>query len=139
MPRDLRSWAKALVVFALSVLILSGCARRAPDLPPDYGSQSPELELSEELFADEDLALSCTAIADERSAIIAEAREMESIVEGNRTRNQAAGYFGLFFILPLGAAEVNEAEKARLDELQARWDQLAMLSRFKACPSEGST
>ena len=139
MPGGVRSWAEALVVLALSLLILTGCARRAPELPPDYGSQSPELELSEELFAEEDLALSCTAIANERSAIVAEAREMESIVESNRGRNQAAGYFGLFFILPLGAAEVNEEEKARLDELQARWDELAMLGRFKTCSAEGST
>ena len=139
MPGGVKSWSEVLVVLALSTLVLAGCARRAPDLPPDYGSQSPELELSEELFADEDLALSCAAIADERSAIVAEAREMESIVEGNRARNQAAGYFGIFFILPLGAAEVNEAEKTRLDELQARWDQLVMLERFKTCPVEGGT
>lgn len=120
--------------FACLVLV-SACARSAPDLPPDYGSVNPSTELTAEQFSATDLNMSCEGILAERDATKLEASQMTGAIHDNREHNQTVGYFGALFILPYVATVQNSDEKQRLDEIQQRWDTLAMLHRFKTCSS----
>jgi hypothetical protein len=115
--------------------VVSGCARSAPDLPPDYGSINAATTLSAEQFARDDLQLSCTEIAERQRALIERAESLTGVIRSNRQHNQAAGYFGGLFLLPLVAVRNNDDEKRQLDTMQARWDTLESLERFKSCPT----
>jgi hypothetical protein len=119
---------------ACAGVALAGCARSAPDLPPDYGSVKPAEPLSADRFDAKDLALSCRDIAAEQQALVDEAEGLTGIIRANRQHNQAAGYFGGLFLFPLVATRHNQDEKNRLDAMQARWDTLEMLDRFRSCP-----
>ena len=70
-------------------------------------------------------------------AVLAARRQEREVltaeIHGNRKRNQTAGYLGALFILPLVAAEGNEAEKTRLDEIQSELDRLFAVRRQKNC------
>ncbi len=54
-------------------------------------------------------------------------------IEGNRTRNQIAGYFGALYLVPLVAMEANDPEKKDLVALYARRDVLIKLNTVKGC------
>ncbi|MBT3400414.1 MAG: hypothetical protein HOL07_05110 [Rhodospirillaceae bacterium] len=114
-------------------VLLSACARSAPDLPPDYGSVSSQAKLSADQFTAEDLRLTCKGISAERETITAEAGRLTGVIKGNRQHNQVAGYLGGLFLFPLIAAKENPDEKRRLDAIQGRWDTLIALQRFKTC------
>lgn len=118
---------------ALSVLVVSACARSAPELPPDYGSVNATAKLSASDFDAADLRTTCLGIDAQQDALTEEASSLTGVIKGNRQHNQVAGYLGGMFLLPALAAKENPAEKSRLDEIQARWDKLVQLERFKNC------
>jgi hypothetical protein len=121
------------VAIAALALVLAGCARSAPDLPPDVGSVKPSETLSADRFSEAELALGCAAIDDEQRHLVREASKLTGVIEDNRAHNQAVGYFGGLFLVPLVAARTNEDEKAQLDRMQAHWDTLELLKRYKSC------
>lgn len=124
-----------LHVFGLlfGAIALAACARAAPELPPDYGSESASAKLTADKFTAVDLRLTCPDIDREQTGLTTEAGGLTGVIESNRGRNQVAGYLGGLFLFPLVAAKNNPDEKRRLDELQARWDELTQLKRFKNC------
>lgn len=125
--------AVALIGVAAAIALV-GCARSAPELPPDVGSVKPSATLSADRFSKSDLEMTCGEIADEQQRLIDTAKDLTGVIESNRAHNQAAGYFGGLFLLPLVAVEHNDSEKASLDRMQVRWDTLEALERFQSCP-----
>lgn len=114
--------------------LLAGCTRGAPDLPPDTSSVNAERQLSEADFSSEDLSLTCADLYREQDAIAAEAETYNASIEGNRQKNQVAGYIaGVVFLPAIVATEHNDAEKADLDRLQERFDLVQGLKRIKNC------
>lgn len=122
------------ITLVLAALVVSACARSAPDLPPDYGSVKPAAKLSADSFDSADLRLSCVGIDSEKQSLAGEASQLNGVIQGNRQHNQVAGYLGGLFLFPALAARENPEEKGRLDNIQARWDTLTQLDRFRQCP-----
>jgi len=55
------------------------------------------------------------------------------VIEGNRTQNQVAGYFGSLFIIPYVATNNNDAEKDKIAQLYQCRDTLIRLNAAKSC------
>lgn len=121
----------SLVALAVT---LSACARPAPQLPPDYGSVNTDAKLTADQFSSEDLRLSCTEIVEAQESLTDEAGRMTGVISDSKGYNETIGILGALFIVPALAADQNEDEKRRLDEIQKRWDTLVALKRFKTCP-----
>ncbi len=122
----------------LSVLLCAGlvvgCARSAPQLPPDYGSVHSKEKLTLENFSEEDRLRTCDTVERDMAAIISEVKAVESGIEAKHRSNEVAGYFAgvLFPPLILATDHSTEAKKI-LEQRQARWDQLLALKRVKNC------
>ncbi len=122
----------------LSVLLCAGlvvgCARSAPQLPPDYGSVHSKENLTLENFSEEDRLRTCDTVERDMAAIISEVKSVESGIEAKHRSNEVAGYFAgvLFPPLILATDHSTEAKKI-LEQRQARWDQLLVLKRVKNC------
>lgn len=117
-----------------AALVLSACARSAPDLPSDRSSVNAERQVSKIDFSAVDLALSCEAIAREQRGIRDKADAHNQSIRKHRGQNQAASYIaGVIFLPAILATESNEAEKAELDRLQQRHDDLVALRRVRDC------
>lgn len=122
----------------LSVLLCAGlvvgCARSAPQLPPDYGSVHSKEKLTLENFSKEDRLRTCDTVERDMTAIISEVKAVESGIEAKHRSNEVAGYFAavLFPPLILAADHSTEAKKI-LEQRQAQWDQLLALKRMKNC------
>jgi hypothetical protein len=116
----------------LSVLLM-GCAASAPPLPPDATSVNRVQSLALSSFTKEDAALSCDQIVAERQQIDLALVQNNEQIEGNRTRNQVAGYFGALFVIPLVAIDNNGAEKDEITQFYARRDILVKLGTVKGC------
>lgn len=108
------------------VIILAGCARAAPDLPD--AKRLDDMSRSS-VYANSD----CPQILQKISDLESEKRQMESIIHSNRGRNQAAGYFAGLFIVPIVAVDNNSSEKAQLDDIQVRLDELRTVGNKKFC------
>ncbi|RVU39170.1 hypothetical protein EOI86_07940 [Hwanghaeella grinnelliae] len=125
------------VAFAVAATMLVACARNAPALPKDSSSINAEGSLSTEDFSDADIAMSCEQIDVEQDRIRTDAAAYGQEIAKNRGQNQAAGYVaGVLFPPALLATVHNDAEKAELDALQARFDVIQALKRVKNCPSK---
>jgi hypothetical protein len=123
---------KLIVVF-IFFIILAGCARRAPDLPPAYASHNDE-EIAIALgITDKDKSMSCFRIKIDQQKAAKEYEQNEAIIESSRTHNQVTGYIGVFFPPALIAADNDDEIKAQLDTLQNRKDQLDYLWKSKSC------
>lgn len=115
-----------LINFLITIIITTACARSAPELPDakrlEFLAQS-----SQHVNSD------CPSILNKISDLEAEKRQLEYIIESNRGRNQAAGYFGALFLFPIVAAENNSSEKERLDKIQNQLDELRAVGNNKFC------
>jgi hypothetical protein len=119
------------------MLLLAGCATAAPDLPTDTTSVNRKQSVTLDSFSAEDRALSCDQIADERARTVAAREEAVGKIEGNRTRNQVAGYLGSAVALPIWlATDQNDAEKQQIVALYQRQDALSKLAVAKGCPTQ---
>lgn len=126
------NFLKLTIVF-IFFIILAGCARRAPDLPPAYASHNDE-EIAIALgITDKDKALSCFRIKIDQQMAAKKYEQNEAIIESNRAHNQVTGYIGVFFPPALIAADNDDEIKAQLDTLQKRKDQLDYLWKSKSC------
>lgn len=115
-----------LINFLITIIITTACARSAPELPDakrlEFLAQS-----SQHVNSD------CPSILNKISDLESEKRQLEYIIESNRGRNQAAGYFGALFLFPIVAAENNSSEKERLDKIQNQLDELRAVGNNKYC------
>ena len=115
-----------LINFLITIIITTACARSAPELPDakrlEFLAQS-----SQHVNSD------CPSILNKISDLESEKRQLEYIIESNRGRNQAAGYFGALFLFPIVAAENNSSEKERLDKIQNQLDELRAVGNNKFC------
>lgn len=124
---------RATTCAVLFAFALAGCARPAPDLPPDYGSVGTATPLTADQFSAQDLALSCTEAKQEQVKLTEEASRLTGVISDSKGYNETIGILGALFIVPALAADQNPEEKRRLDEIQSRWDSLVALRRFKSC------
>lgn len=106
--------------------MLAACAREAPDLPPQATPGSVVLTSGEVAQSCADVDTMIASLRDERNVETAK-------IKANRRHNQVAGYLGALFIVPIVVAEHNQAEKERLDEIQAQLDHLTTVRRAKDC------
>ncbi len=123
---------KALL-FVFIALSLTGCARSAPDLPPDTSGKSPKEAASLLGISQSDFGLGCVEIINEKENLTRKHDIEEATIRSNRTNNQVAGYFGTFFPPAYLATESNSASKDRLDSIQLRFDQLYFLGQLNNC------
>lgn len=136
MPRAVpSSSSNRLRRLAIIAPLLSGCATSAPTLPADTTSIDRQSTVALSDFPAKDQAMSCQDIAAERQMIENGKAAANSEIEGNRTRNQVAGYLGGLYVLPLLATENNTAEKDKIAVLYQRQDTLIRLAAVKHCPS----
>ena len=133
MPSISLNKVRALSCGVLVALAISGCARPAPDLPPDYGSVDSKTPLTADQFSAQDLALSCTQARQQQVELTDEASRLTGVIDDSKGYNEAIGILGALFIVPALAADQNPDEKRRLDEIQTRWDTLVALRRYKSC------
>lgn len=123
-----------LIVIGL-VLVLAACNRPAADLPPDYGSVSARQSVTLAGFSEADRALGCPDIEVQRTALKADADALTKKVTSHRQNNQTAGYIGAVLFPPaLFALELSSEDKASLDRIQGREDELIKLKSIKRCP-----
>ena len=117
---------------ALAV-VLAGCARNAPQLPPDLSQLPPEQRL---LVGDQESPegkLTCPELKEEAVKANAASRELEGIIASNRGYNTAIIYVSSF-LPPLAlAARTDEEAKTSLDSLQVRRDRIDRLAKAKNC------
>ena len=118
-------WRSLSNLLAITI-ILNGCARAAPELPD---AQRLDAMSRSSTYANSN----CPQILQKISDLESEKRQMEYIIQSNRGRNQAAGYFAGLFIVPIVAVDNNSIEKARLDEIQIQLDELRAVGNIKFC------
>lgn len=120
----------------VTVLLVAGCAASAPPLPADTTSINRTQSIALDAFSKQDAALSCDQIAVQLQDLDQQMREANGRIEGNRTQNQVAGYFGSLLFLPLlVATEGNQTEKDEITRLYGRRDTLIKLAAVKECKS----
>jgi hypothetical protein len=123
------SRAAALVL----AVVLAGCARNAPQLPPDLSHLPPEQRL---LVGDQESPegkLNCPELKEEAVKANAASRQLEGIIASNRGYNTAIIYVSSF-LPPLAlAARTDEEAKTSLDSLQVRRDRIDRLAKAKNC------
>ncbi|MBO6520549.1 MAG: hypothetical protein JJ900_08615 [Rhodospirillales bacterium] len=111
--------------------VLASCARPAPSLPdaPAAGAdvQRPVTGAVE--------VAKCEQLDTRLEMLDEEASRLEYEVRAKRSQNQAAGYFGGLFLVPLIAIDDQPAEKARLDGIQVERDDIYYEKRRLACPA----
>jgi len=122
------------VVSVLAAVLLTACARAAPELPPDYGSMRSSERLTKENFTTTDLKYSGSDIRKERSELAIAEEKYEFSIRSKRGGNQTAGYIAAVLFPPaLLATKHSTEEKNALDKIQERRDILIALERFKNC------
>lgn len=128
-----RSRRRLLAVGAAA--LLAACSTDAPPLPADTTSVNRAHDTTLADFPPSDQALSCADIADQQRQIAAEMQADNSAIEGNRTRNQVAGYLTVWFILPAFAMAPDNSARDDVNRLYGRRDTLLKLAALKACPA----
>lgn len=125
--------------FILSMLLtvlLMGCARGAPDLPPDTRGKTPQEAVRLLEISKDDMKLGCVEITREKQGLTRVHDIEEATIRSNRTNNQVAGYFGTFFPPAYLATTHNSESKNKLDSIQVRFDQLYFLGHVKNCKDQ---
>lgn len=121
---------------ALFVFAAGGCARSAPELPPDYGSVDAPKRLSIGDFSKADMKMSCPDLDREFALLSKKMEALDHQIRSKHGSNQAAGYIaGVLFPPALLAMESSSEQKQALDQHQDRSDTLLALKRVKNCAS----
>ena len=119
--------------------MLAGCARNAPQLPPDLGHLPPEQRL---LVGDQESPegrLNCPELKEEAARANAASRQLEGVIVSNRGYNTAIIYVSSF-LPPLAlVARTDEEAKTSLDTLQVRRDRIGRLSKARNCGAMPAT
>jgi len=113
--------------------VVVGCARSAPQLPPDLSHLPTEQRL---LVGDQESPegrLNCPELKEEAAKANAASRQLEGIIASNRGYNTAIIYVSSF-LPPLAlVARTDEEAKTSLDSLQLRRDRIDRLAKAKNC------
>lgn len=110
-----------------------GCARDAPQLPPDLSHLPASQRLLEGDAQSPEGQLGCEALKQEAALTRADIYRQESAISANRGQNQAALYAAGFFPPAALAARTDDVAKKTLDGLQAKSDRIDRLSKAKGC------
>jgi hypothetical protein len=117
------------------LLLIAGCARNAPPLPPDLSHLPPEQRLLTGDAESPEGRLDCPALQQEAALNRAQIRQYEGVILANRGHNQAVGYIGGALFAPALLAVKNDDEaKKNLDQLQAKADRIDRLGKARSCP-----
>ncbi len=121
-------------IFLIAIITASGCARNAPELPPETSTIEATKVTNYYQLTEDDNRLNCAQIIEEKAALESQVLTLEGKIKENRTQNQVAGYVGLVLFFPaLAATNSNREAKKGLDSLQFRSDQLNYLHNSKNC------
>lgn len=115
----------------VGLLLLAGCARPAPPLPPVsmMPEAVPDLSAAERAERCETLVREISAIRDEMAVI-------KAAILGRRGREQVAAYLAAILFPPmLSQIDQQKARKQALDERQAAVDKRLAEQKALACPS----
>jgi len=113
----------------LAASLLAACVRSAPDLPTAQAA-SVQVDAGE----NERLA-KCAALRERLAKHQTKARDLNAVVEGNRTKNQTLGYLSATVLFPLAlGTEGNQQEKDALDALQKERDAVYAEMKTYRCP-----
>ncbi|MBO6825909.1 MAG: hypothetical protein JJ879_06890 [Sneathiella sp.] len=115
--------------------MIGGCAGSAAPLPPSISENSPQQVEASLGITSEDKQLSCQELTSQENQLREAVEVNKSVIAGERTRNQVAGYFGALFLIPLVAVENNSDAKENLLRLQTRLDQIQYLQKLNTCTS----
>jgi hypothetical protein len=123
-----------LVVALACAQVASGCASKAPQLPPDLSALPPAERLLPGDSSDPAFALSCgdmqLAVAENGARIT----DNLDVIQSRRGQNQTALYVGMVFFPPvLAALHDNSAEQADIDVLKFRRDALFRIAQAHEC------
>lgn len=120
----------ALTLIAATTLI--GCSRPAPLLPASDGTTAvvPNRQILETERLEK-----CKVMDGRLLEIDREVASIESRIKAKRGQNQAAGYFGALFLVPLLAVDGQSEEKVQLDHLQFERDEIYRKKRELTCPA----
>ncbi|MBO0334091.1 hypothetical protein J0X12_10720 [Sneathiella sp. CAU 1612] len=133
MPTYCNKQFRGYFITLLTLLLLVGCARSAPDLPISRANKS-DAEIIKTLNIDEDdLSKVCEELDSELTKVNEAIEDNELVIKGDRVKNQIVGYLGALFIFPAFGADNNDEAKENLSNLQFRKDQLYYLKSRKSC------
>jgi hypothetical protein len=118
---------------AIAALMLAGCTRSAPPLPPDTTSINRSHDLALDDFMPEARAMSCDDISAERRKIADAMQQINASIESHRTRDQIIGYFTFPTLVVVNAVDGDDAGKDQMTQLYQRQDTLIKLSALKHC------
>lgn len=122
-------------IVGVLLMLIAGCARNAPPLPPDLSHLPPEQRLLAGDAESPEGRMDCPALQQEAEQSRAQIRQYEGVILANRGQNQAAGYIGAALFLPALLAVRNDDDaKKNLDQLQAKADRIDRLRKAKGCP-----
>jgi hypothetical protein len=117
------------------LLLIAGCARNAPPLPPDLSHLPPEQRLLTGDAESPEGRMDCLALQQEAALNRAQIRQYEGVILANRGHNQAVGYIaGVVFVPALLAVKNDDDAKKNLDQLQAKADRIDRLGKARSCP-----
>jgi hypothetical protein len=118
----------------LLALLLGGCARSSPELPPNLSDRPPEQRLLQGDSESAEAKLDCAGLLQERERNRTTSSELEQKISGNRGHNQAVGYIGGVLFPPLLLAIKSDSDlKTTLDQLQSQRDRIDRLSQARKC------
>ena len=118
----------------LACVLVAGCARQSPALPPDLSSRPPDQRLVAGDLESAEARLDCAGLAQEYDNNKQAAAKIEGVIAGNRGHNQAVTYVaGVLFPPMLLAIKPDSDAKKTLDDLQAQRDRIDRLSKAKRC------
>ncbi len=116
------------------IAVIYGCARTAPELPPDYilNMESPKALLSQvpPLIR----GMTCDEINQDLTNLSMHDSQLEAEIQGNRGKNQTAGYIaGVLFFPAILAVDNDKSTKSLLDQNQKHRDHLIFAQKAKGC------
>lgn len=119
-----------------TMLIVTGCARNAPSLPPDLEGDASAISTAMSNVPQDIQQMTCKQINAEIENLAEHDSYLEQQIKENRGKNQVAGYIaGVIFLPALLATENDDGTKTLLDENQKRRDHLVVAYRGNNCPS----
>ena len=137
MAKAVRSSSSISVCLVALAIVVGGCARNAPALPPELGNDEAAIAKAMAAVPQAVKQMSCKQINLEIENLAKHDSYLEEKIQANRGKNQFAGYIaGVLFLPAIFAVDNDDGTKSMLDENQLRRDHLVIAYRAKECPAE---
>lgn len=115
---------------AITLLVLGGCARDAPALPPVLEAAPAALVDAQQRDAE------CAKLTADIATWRSEMASIEQVIYSHRQSDQKTGYLAASLFPPLALTiDQQEAQKKALDEHQQKIDQALARQKVLRCPS----